>query len=578
MGHPSRRVPPSRRLLAGVLSLLCAFDAGLLPAAAALNSAPEGPAPSAGPGGLDALRGAVSGAGWAPAAALAGSSTPAPASAPAPVLAPRPGTDAAALPALLAPGVTAGILRSAGPALIAGALAARRAEVSVWVQRELDAPLGGLADAAAVPEAALARLRASLPDLLSAETPILPPSASPTLLRAAQDDALRRIARLGLPDFTPRAPVALEDFTPAAAAPPPPPPPAPAASSAPGEADLRERLGQKQELSGEPDASGLSGLDRVAGRVEGELGPATPGQSADADAAHDANWASLQALLRSFDAAGASPDAPPPSGPPVPPDQAKAIDSRVSRIEALKAELQADIAQRDAADAMLTVADRARDAALADRRSGKDDMEFRQNFSRLSMVMDLSYSLNLLNSADAALSSMENLVAQKVQTITQQEAADASAGAAAGTQAGGTAQWTQQAQQAVAADQAQAASFSSLGTDVGGVAAAVTRFSSDVPALLAMIDARDKGQSANAIAEYNRRLALLPSIEQQLKTGSSSGSTSVTSLSLSYLQSQESEVAGDIQLLAGADAKIQSVPVEFAGALVVAVPGVPSES
>ncbi|MGH2930740.1 MAG: hypothetical protein ACRDL8_21230, partial [Solirubrobacteraceae bacterium] len=133
-------------------------------------------------------------------------------------------------------------------------------------------------------------------------------------------------------------------------------------------------------------------------------------------------------------------------------------------------------------------------------------------------------------------------------------------------------------QQSAAADNQQAAGYASLGADVGGVATSVSRFSADVPALLAMIDARDKGQSANAVAEYNRRLALLPSIDQELKTGASSASSGVTSLSLSYLQSQEDEVAGDLSLLAGADAKIASVPVEFAGALVVAVPGVPSES
>ncbi len=574
MAYPSHRVPLSRRLLAGVLSFLCACEAGLLPAAAAMKSnsrsrrAGRAPPPS-----TSCARPSPAPAGHRPPRSRAARCRRLASVARAPF---RSGRDVAARSLLTNPGVTAGVLRSAGPALIAAALAARRVQVSAWVAQELNAPLDGIADGAAAPEDALARLRANLPDLLRAETPVLPASASPLLVRAAQDEALRRIARLGLPDFTPRVFVPSADFTPAAAAPPPAPPAA--AAPVPSDADLRERLGQKQELSGEPDADGLADLDKIAGRVDGELGPRTGTEATDADAAHDANWASLEALRRLFDAAGASPDKPAPSGPPVPSDQAKAIDARVSRIEALKAELPGDIAQRDAANAMLTVAARARDAALADRRSGKDDMEFRQNFSRLSMVMDLSYSLNLLNSADAALTSMQNLLAQKVTSINQQQAANTAAGTAAGAQAGNTAQWTQQAQQSAAADVTQAASFAALGADVGGVAASVTRFGSDVPALLAMIDARDKGQSANAIAEYNRRLALLPSIEQQLKSGSSSASSGVTSLSLAYLQSQAAEVAGDIQLLAGADAKIASVPVEFAGALIVAVPGVPSES
>jgi hypothetical protein len=495
---------------------------------------------------------------------------------PSPPALPVRASEATALPALLVPGVLAGRLRSAGPALIAGALAARRADVAKWVAEGLEAPLAGLSDGSAVPLATLARIRENLPALLIAETPLLPPSTSPALLRAAQDDALRRIANLGLPDFTPREPAASPGSTPASAAPRPASPPVPASLE---DADLRERLGQKQDLAGGgPDAAGLSEFERISGRARSELGPETPGGPAGADDPRDAGWASLEALRRLFDSVGAAPAKDSPARPPVPPEKTGAIESRVGRIEALKSELQADLAMRDASDAMLAVAARARDAALAERRSGKDDLEFRKNFSRLAMVMDLSYSLNILNSADAALAKMQALMNQKIQSIAQQQKANDGAGAAAGSQAANTAQWTQDAQQAAAADQAQGASFAALGGDVSKVAAAVTRFSSDVPALLAMIDARDKGKNVDAVGEYQRRLALLPSLVQQLKTGSTSATPGVADLSLSYLQAKSAEVAGDRTLLAGADGKISAVPVEFAGALVVAVPGVPSES
>ncbi|MFX9161808.1 hypothetical protein ABTN52_19065, partial [Acinetobacter baumannii] len=92
---------------------------------------------------------------------------------------------------------------------------------------------------------------------------------------------------------------------------------------------------------------------------------------------------------------------------------------------------------------------------------------------------------------------------QKVKAIDAQRAAnDAGAGAAAG-QAANTAQWEKDAQAQAAADQSQSAGFASLGGDVGKVADAVSLFGSDVPALLSMIDARDKGASANAVAEYD---------------------------------------------------------------------------
>ena len=554
MGHSPLRVPPVRRVLAGLLSLLCAVEAGVLPAAAAIKTAPE----------------AVANAGWASTASLSDGSTPAPAASPAR----RPGANEVSLPALLASGGAAGALRGAGRALIADAPASRRVRVSAWVASRLNAPLVNLADESAVPAAVLARVRASLPELLDAETAELPPSSSPASIRAAQDTALRRIARLRLPDFASRAFTPPPGEIPAAAARSPVPPP----QSAPaGDENLRERLGQKQDLAGGPRSVALGEFERIADRTRGELGPASDGQATDAGSARDAGWASLEALRRLFDAAGAL-DKPAPAGSPLPPEQTGAIDSRVSRIEALKAELQADLAQRDAADAMLAVVNSARDGALAERRSGKDDMEFRKNFARLAMVMDLSYSLNLLNNADAALAKMQALIAQKAANIAAQQQANTGAGAAAGAQAGSTAQWTKDAQAAAATDQAQAGSFSSLGLDVSGVSKAVARFSSDVPALLAMIDARDKGASANAIAEYRRRLALLPQLEQQLKTGVAGSSPGVTALSLSYLQAKSAEVRGDRALLDGADARIDAAPVEFAGALVVAVPGVPNES
>ncbi|MDE2489700.1 MAG: hypothetical protein KGM24_02555, partial [Elusimicrobia bacterium] len=289
-------------------------------------------------------------------------------------------------------------------------------------------------------------------------------------------------------------------------------------------------------------------------------------------------WADLDALRRLFGQLGDGAPAAAPSGPPVPAKEAAAVETQVAQVERLKAQVQLAVAQRDAAQALLAVAQRARDAALRDRRSGKDDLEFRKNFSQLSMVMDLSYSLNILNSADAAIAQMQALLDKKIQSISAQQKANDAAGAAAGQQAGQVDQWKKETQQSVADDQAQASSFASLSGDVGKLADAVAGFKADVPALLAAIDARDKGQSASAVAEYDRRLALLPGMLEQLKTGAYDPAQGVSSLSLSYLQGKSSEIAGDRALLSGADAQIAAAPVEYAGVLVVAVPGVPSES
>jgi hypothetical protein len=549
MGDPSPRDPALRRPLAACLAILCALESGALPALAAVKAAaaeavslPDalGAVPIAAPLGAPARRGA-------------------------------PG--APAFPDLLAAGVTAGRLRAAGRALVVDAPESKRSEVAMWVVATLEAALAGVADDAAAPAAALTRLRSGLPDLRKAETLVLPASASPAAVRVAQQEASRRIARLGLPDFSARGAEAAVAGVAATA----PLTAAPVAQSARQQADIRERLGQKSDI-GTPTFDELARFQAIADRTANELGPADPGGPSGADDARDAGWASLESLRRLFGQAGAKPGDPAPSGPPLPTGQLSQIETRVNNIANMKLRLTADLAQRDAAEGLLAVKARLRDDALAERRSGKDDLEFRKNFSRLAMVMDLSYSLNILNSADAALAKMQGLLDQKIAAITQQRKANDGAASAAAGQAANTDQWKKDAQAQAAADQSQSASFASLGGNVTKVGDAVAGFRADVPALLAMIDARDKGASANAVAEYDRRLALLPAMAQALKSGASNASGGVSSLSLAYLQAKSREVAGDKTLLAGADAKITAVPIEFAGALVVAVPGVPSET
>ncbi|MEK7862068.1 MAG: hypothetical protein AAB295_02250, partial [Chloroflexota bacterium] len=90
-------------------------------------------------------------------------------------------------------------------------------------------------------------------------------------------------------------------------------------------------------------------------------------------------------------------------------------------------------------------------------------------------------------------------------------------------------------------------------------------------------DARDRLRSADAHAEYDRRLALLPTLIEGLQHGPANPSA-VADLSLDYLQNKSAEVAGYRSKMAEADARIASAPVEFAGVLVIAVPGVPEES
>ncbi|MCM2303095.1 MAG: hypothetical protein NDJ72_00215 [Elusimicrobia bacterium] len=407
-----------------------------------------------------------------------------------------------------------------------------------------------------------------LADALGLTVPSVPDEA-PALVEHYR--AAAKVAALTAPDFGVRAAQPV----------PQPAPLRPEALPYPGapasEAELRRRLGQSGDLSGgAADAEAIARLDRLLERVSPLLPESQAGSGAED--ARESQWASLEALRRMFDDITSDPS----SAPAVKPDLAgtpaeAAVEARLARVEALNAQLQANLAARDAAEAMLAVADRSRSVALRERRDGRDTLEFRKNFARLAMVMDLSYSLSLLNSADAALGKMQALVEEKLKLIERRRGANAGSAEDAAEQARRTEEWRREAEAQTAEDAARRDDFASLAVRVGGLSSAVARFRADVSGLLAAIDARDRGRSADAVSEYDRRLALLPSLIDALEHGSSSPS-GVSDLSLDYLKAKSIEVAGYRAKVAEADARIAAVPLEFAGVLVVAVPGVPSES
>ncbi|UPT72640.1 MAG: hypothetical protein M0D55_11825 [Elusimicrobiota bacterium] len=503
------------------------------------------------PAPAEALRDAVSSLGWVPKdAALP---VPAPAAARALPSGAREAFDAVL--AALEAGSADALGRAARDAA-AAAPPARRAAVLAWAEAHGASP---------------ASARAHLDALALALGLAVENAPDEKILLAGHDAAARRAAAVSAPDFgTIVAAKALPE--PAALRPERPALPSGA------EALLRERLGQSGDLAhGAGNEDELARLERLIGRVNPLLPDDGPGSGAED--ARESRWASIEALRRMFDdAQSGSPAAPGAVKPDLAGTPAEdAVEARVARVEALNAELQAGLAARDAADAVLAVADRSRAAALRERRGGREMLEFRKNFARLAMVMDLSYSLSLLNSADEALGKMQALVERKLEAIERRRTENGAAAGGAGTQAGRADEWRREAEAQTAEDLKRRDDFASLSVRVGGLAAAVVRFRADVSGLLASIDARDRGRSADAPAEYARRLALLPALRDALIHGSASPS-GVSDLSLDYLQAKSAEVADYRRKLAEADARIGSAPVEFAGVLVVAVPGVPAET
>lgn len=458
----------------------------------------------------------------------------------------------------------AGVLRAQAAAVRA---VDGRPGVALWLKTRIEDPLAGVPDASVPRADQLAGAAAGLDELKSLLAVAPAPQRNKTEGRTLAD--ARAIAR-GLsagPSVPEPVPAGAASRAPGAAA------AAPVLAPPPDDA----KLGQRTELAS-PRTGGdeLDALDKLQQRYQDLLGG--PGSTAPGvTQKNELEAANLDALKRLFDQVQEpSPSLPGAGHPLAGTPKEQEIADEVAKVETLKTQVQSQLAARDALAAMLAVADRARDGALQQRRNGQDMLEFRKNFSRLAMVMDLSYSMNLLNSAEAALNGMQQMLDQKISKIYAQKKANEAAGAAAAANKGKKDQWNKDAQASVDDDKKNQKTFATLSDQAAQGVRRITEFKTDVAGLIASINGRDRGRSADAMSEYRRRVALLPQMQQNLIHGTSGGGSDVSSLSLDYLKSKSAEVQSDVSLMDGADAKIDATPLEFAAVLIAFVPGIPA--
>jgi hypothetical protein len=337
----------------------------------------------------------------------------------------------------------------------------------------------------------------------------------------------------------------------------------------------QERLSQRSDLL-DPAAKGraeaLRRLDETLKGYEGMIsGPDSPDPGLkESGELRQAALASLRRLMKDFTTQPLPSASDPASKRPMT-EAEKKIAAALDRVDGLKRDAQGSVAARDAAAGTLAVADQVRTGALRDRRSGKEMLEFRKNFSRLAMVMDLSLSLNILNSADQALSGMLDLIDQKLKKIDGQRGKNEGSAAANEEIRKKKEQWKKDQDATMAEDRENIDDFTSLARKIGRYVGRISEFKTGVTALLAMIDARDKAGSASAKDEYNRRLTVLPEVQRKLIS-----SSDPDDITLDYLRKNSSDVAGYLDKLKGAVEQIDSAPIEFAGVMVILVPGIPS--
>jgi hypothetical protein len=335
------------------------------------------------------------------------------------------------------------------------------------------------------------------------------------------------------------------------------------------------KLAEKANLAA-PTPDGLAELRRLKS-LQDFYGPLLPPPPTDKDASLDAavaRAAAEKALVARIDQlVNGVPGAAPSETGPVPmlsKEKRDAIEKLVSEIEQGRAEVKGEISEREAAQALLAAANKIRNHALAERRNGSGMMRFHTDFAKLDTVVDLALSLNEIAAAEAAIAKMQNLLQTNTAAINAANQQNQQNLAANNALAAQQAQWQQQAQQAVSLDQASQQSLAGQQTEASTAVSDIGSFQTTINNFLAQVNAQDKGQSANAMAEYQRRLALLPQAAQWATTGNPNNPSA---FSLSSFQADLTEVQGALTQAQAGLAKIPTVPVEFAGVLVVAIPG-----
>jgi exonuclease VII small subunit len=246
------------------------------------------------------------------------------------------------------------------------------------------------------------------------------------------------------------------------------------------------------------------------------------------------------------------------------------ITTLVSEIESLRGEAKGELANRDAVESLLAVANKSRNLALRERRSGKEMLEFHKNMSRLATVMDLALSLNEINAAQAALKQMMGLLDAKLGRINSAGAANAQGAALNDEMKAQIEKWRREIEAAVAEDDSTKARIVTYEGKSGLAAARLQTYRDDTAALIARINGEDGGASGDALREYQRRIDLLPQVRAWRTDGNPSDPDA---FSLKGFQEDLVEVGDYIRRAEDGVSQLQTMPVEFAGVAIVAVPG-----
>ncbi|MDD5656727.1 MAG: hypothetical protein PHF00_05675, partial [Elusimicrobia bacterium] len=337
---------------------------------------------------------------------------------------------------------------------------------------------------------------------------------------------------------------------------------------------VQSKLAQLHDLKNprSEDLERLRELKRLQDHYEAVLLPPPPGPDGMLE---DLSFkdASLKALSEHMaQLAGRGPPAEGArGGPPVDAAVAQSISKLAQEIEDLRGQVRAEMANRDAASGLLAVANKSRNMALRDRRDGKEMLEFHQNLSRLATVMDLALSLNEIAAAQAAIKQMMDLLDKKLDKINRSRAGNQQGQQQAAGNNLDVEKWREELRQTIKDDDATKARVVENQGKATLASARFQAFRNDMSGLIGHIKAEDGGSGGDPLREYQRRLDLLP---QAVKWRTDGGNPNdPDAFSLKQFQDDLALVEDYVKRAQDGISQLQTMPVEYAGVAIIAVPG-----
>ncbi len=339
------------------------------------------------------------------------------------------------------------------------------------------------------------------------------------------------------------------------------------------EVAVREKLSERRDLLTPPsDADALARLEALQKEFSG-LTPPPPDERNgywEDLAAQDASLKALSQRLVDYKE-GQAPSAPGGAASTLSEDTRAAIAKLVGEIETLRATAQGEVAQRDATSQLLASSNRVRNAALRERRDGKDMLRFHTDMAKLASVMDLALSLNEINAAQAAIKQMMDLLESKRAKIAAARAGNQQNQAGADANAGMNQQWRDEINKDIAADDESLRDLADSQAKAGMVAQRLGSFQADTRAFIDAVNAQDRGASADAATEYQRRLDLLPQIKAWRTNGGNPNDPDA--FSMKKFGENLAEINDNLAKAQDGLGRLGTMPVEYAGVLVIEVPG-----